>query len=91
MYLVRCREDDCALLAFGRRQAIVHVVRRMESEADVVMLGVVPGEEIAAEDTSVLDAAEAIEGTLPPEYQTKRGQWRASSDRRSAGLPGGPA
>jgi sulfide:quinone oxidoreductase len=39
----------------------------------------------------VLDAAEAIEGTLPPEYQTKRGQWRASSDRRSAGLPGGPA
>jgi len=39
----------------------------------------------------VLDGAEALGGTLPPEYQAKRSQWRASNGRRSAGLPGGPA
>jgi hypothetical protein len=26
---------------------------------------------------SALDAAEALEGTLPPEYETKRRAWRA--------------
>ena len=26
----------------------------------------------------VLDGAEALQGTLPPEYQTKRRQWRAA-------------
>jgi sulfide:quinone oxidoreductase len=38
-----------------------------------------------------LDEAEALGGALPPEYQTKRGQWRACNGQRSAGLPGGPA
>ena len=40
-------------------EAVVHVVRRVQTERRVMVLGVVPGEELGAELASVLDAAEA--------------------------------
>ena len=35
----------------------------------------------------LLDGAEALQGTLPPEYQAKRRQWRASNGGRGPGSP----
>jgi len=39
----------------------------------------------------LLDGAEALQGTLPPEYEAKRRQWRGSNGGQSAGVPGGSA
>ena len=41
-------------------EPMMHVVRREEAEPDVVVLGVVPGEEVAAVVAAVLDAAESL-------------------------------
>jgi len=45
-------------LLFG--EPMMHVVRREEPEPDVVMLGVVPGEEVPAKAARVLDRSEAL-------------------------------
>ena len=50
----RARRD--ALLG----QAVVHVGGRQQAEADVMVLGVVPGEEDVAVGSGVLDRAEAL-------------------------------
>ena len=46
-------------------QAEVHVVGREQAEAAVVMFGVVPGEEVLAVGTRVLDRAEAVRERRP--------------------------
>jgi len=48
-----------------RPAAVVHHLGRQQAEARVVVFGVVPGEEGAAEGACVLDAAEAV-GKLRP-------------------------
>ena len=44
----------------GLRLAVVHLVRRHQSDADVMVILVIPGEETAAEGPGILDAAEAL-------------------------------
>src|SRR4051812_17180718 len=48
---------------FGK--AMVHIVRSEQPNAGMVMLLVVPAEEVSAEATGVLDAAEALRKPRP--------------------------
>ena len=64
----RLGEHERPLLALRRGEPVVHVVRREQAEPDVVVLGVVPGEEVAAEAARVLERAEAV-GEVGPVLQ----------------------
>ena len=61
----RIGEHPRALFMFRRGESQVHVVRREQSQPDVMMLGVVPGEEVAAEAAPVLDRAEPFRKVGP--------------------------
>src|SRR5580693_7120023 len=56
----RGAEDCAATVDRLRREAVVHVVRRAETERAVAVLAVVPVEEGAAVVTRVLDVREAV-------------------------------
>ena len=60
-------EHPSSLLALRGREAMVYVVRREQPEPDVMMLGVVPVQQIAAATACVLGRTEAVRvyGELP--------------------------
>jgi hypothetical protein len=80
MSLVRSRENDGTLRTASDREAAVHVVRRHETDAAMVVLDVVPAEEVDAESASVLDAAEAVGeiGPILQRLELRFGEWMSS-------------
>ena len=60
--------------------AVMHPVGRHQSDAYVMVILVIPGEEAAAEGPGILDAAEAL-----GEFRLVRGG-RANSDRPISGI-----
>src|SRR5947209_20517938 len=55
----------CTSLSLRGGEPVVHIVRREQPEPDVMVLGVVPGEEVAAEAAHVLERAEALRKVGP--------------------------
>jgi hypothetical protein len=56
----RVGEHACALLALRRREAVVNVVRGEQPEPDMVVLGVVPVQQVAAAAARMLGRAETV-------------------------------
>jgi hypothetical protein len=56
----RLGQHACPLFALRRGGPVVDIVRREQPDPDVMMLGVVPGEEVAAETAPMLDGAKAV-------------------------------
>ena len=74
----RLGEHACPLFALRRGEPIVDIMRREQLESGVVMLGVVPGEEVAAVRASVFERAETVREVGPVLYRLELMNMRRS-------------
>jgi len=79
----------CLLFAFRHGEPMVDIMRREQPEFDVVMLGVVPGEEVAAEGAAVFERAEAARevGQVLHRLELRLGEGVVVRDVRRASGP----
>ena len=80
----RLRQHSCALVPLRRGEPVVHIVRREQPEPDVMMLGVVPREEVAAEAAAVFERAETVRevGPILQGLELRLGEWIVVRDVR---------
>src|SRR5207244_11009089 len=70
--------------SFRRGEPIMHIVRREQPEPDVMMLVVVPGEEVAAEAAPVFERTETVReaGPVLEGLELRLGEWVVVRDVR---------
>jgi hypothetical protein len=76
-FFVNASASTRALFALRCGESKVDVVRREQPDSDVVMLGVVPGEEVAAEAACVLERTESVRkvGPVLQGLELRFGEW----------------
>ena len=84
-------EDAGAVGLTDGGETVVHVMRGEEAEADVVLLAVVPGEEVAAEAARVFESPEALGEVRAVLERLELGLGERVVDRSRAGVPVLPA